>query len=496
MSTTKTWPGGGTAVSPTSYSIPAAGELNWAALSDFLNALGDGAQSTTFQKFAIRKATSSPVTVSATTDCVIVTDLTVPGAVTVNLPAGANKQVFIIADGKGDAATNNITINRNGTDTIAGATSVVLNANKEFIFLAFNSGDTDWKIIARGNGQTAFVNPMTTAGDLIIGGASGVAKRLAAGSSNTVLTSAGAADEVWKLLVDANIDAAAAITGSKIVSASGSVSGVVTTGSQTFAGTKTFDAIVCVGDLTVDTNTLYVDSANNRVGVGTTSFTSPTSGTNKFEVRGTTSPRAVLSDTATGNPGWELWSNSNAKSIWVWNESAVAVEIYNGNVSTGTPRIQMRSDASTRFNGGIALGTGSTISEYVEWTSVAYSSGNFTSSNVGAWTVDSGDQTVFKYKIVGRTMYLDIVLNNTSLSGVSNSLSIALPASKTAAVETRGHLAYVDANVAGNTIVDAFWDVQAAGTTIRLQRAGTSGTPWAVVTNQLTLYISAAFEIS
>lgn len=152
MSTTTTWPGGATDASPTAYTIPASGELNWAALSNFLNVLATSAQSTTAQKWGVRKATASPVTVSATADCVIACQLTVPAAVAVNLPAGANKQVFCVVDATGDAATNNITINRNGSDTIAGATSLVLSGNREAVILCFNSGDTDWKIVSRTSG--------------------------------------------------------------------------------------------------------------------------------------------------------------------------------------------------------------------------------------------------------------------------------------------------------------------------------------------------------
>ena len=36
-------------------------------------------------------------------------------------------------------------------------------------------------------------------------------------------------------------------------------------------GTDAIDALTVTGNLTVDTNTLHVDAANNRVGVGTTS---------------------------------------------------------------------------------------------------------------------------------------------------------------------------------------------------------------------------------
>jgi len=59
------------------------------------------------------------------------------------------------------------------------------------------------------------------------------------------------------------------------------------TAGDTFTGAVTFDAAVTVnstatitGDLTVDTDTLFVDASTNRVGIGTTNFTS------KFHVGG------------------------------------------------------------------------------------------------------------------------------------------------------------------------------------------------------------------
>lgn len=156
MSTSKTWPGGSTGATPTTYSLPAAGERNWAALSNFLNALADGAQSTTFQKFAIRKPTTTPVTVSST-DCVIVTDMATPSAVTVNLPTGANKQVYFLVDGNFDAQTYNVTINAAVGNTIGGAASYVLSGNGESVAIIFDSSDNDWKIFARSrSGVTGF----------------------------------------------------------------------------------------------------------------------------------------------------------------------------------------------------------------------------------------------------------------------------------------------------------------------------------------------------
>jgi len=142
MPISKQWPSGGTNPVVTSYNIPLNNELNWTQLSSFLQALADSAQGTSFQKFAARVAVTTPIAVSATTDCVVVSNLTVAGAVAVTLPAGAAKQVFIIVDGKGDAATNNITITPNGAETIRGAATLVLANNYTGVVLVFSG--TNW----------------------------------------------------------------------------------------------------------------------------------------------------------------------------------------------------------------------------------------------------------------------------------------------------------------------------------------------------------------
>lgn len=148
MTITKTFPSGTANPTPQSFNIPEAGEKNWSSLTNFLSALADGTQSTTFQKIAIRQATTTPVTV-ATNDCLVAVKLAAPGAVAVNLPAGAAKQVFYIYDETGDAATNNITINRNGTDTIEGANSLVVSTNKELVGLCYDATSSDWKVFLR-----------------------------------------------------------------------------------------------------------------------------------------------------------------------------------------------------------------------------------------------------------------------------------------------------------------------------------------------------------
>lgn len=136
----------------TSYSIPEVGEFNWQALTSFLADLADFAQATTFQKIAIRVATTSPITVSGANDCIVVSNLGVAGPVAVTLPAGSTKQLFFIVDGKGDAATNNITVTP-AAGNINGAASYVINVNKAAIGFIYDG--TQWTVFAEFGNTTS-----------------------------------------------------------------------------------------------------------------------------------------------------------------------------------------------------------------------------------------------------------------------------------------------------------------------------------------------------
>lgn len=164
MPVNKQWPSGAVNATPTTYEIPLNNELNWTQLSAFIQSIADSAQSTTFQKMRVRVVTASPDTINAAQDCII--GVNVAGAAVVNLPAGAEKQVFFIFDSSGAAGTNNITINPNGVETIRGAASFVLNKNYQGIAVAFTG--TNWQVfgpfITPGNVTDAdFSGVLTTA---------------------------------------------------------------------------------------------------------------------------------------------------------------------------------------------------------------------------------------------------------------------------------------------------------------------------------------------
>jgi hypothetical protein len=128
----------------TNYSIPESGETGWMSLTDFLVDLASNAQTTNKQFLATRISTVATTVVSAATDCVL--GINYAGAATVNLPAGVANQIFFIGDESGNAATNNITLIPNGTNTINGTSSFVISNNKQKIIIVFYQGD--WKLIS------------------------------------------------------------------------------------------------------------------------------------------------------------------------------------------------------------------------------------------------------------------------------------------------------------------------------------------------------------
>ena len=88
-----------------------------------------------------RVGVTSPIVVDAATDYIALSNMTVAGAVQVDLPAGINGQVVIIKDAKGDAAANNITVNVNGADLFEDGTILqTINTNFVFLRVVFNTG--------------------------------------------------------------------------------------------------------------------------------------------------------------------------------------------------------------------------------------------------------------------------------------------------------------------------------------------------------------------
>jgi hypothetical protein len=101
-----TWPGGVENVPASPYVMPALDDLNWfTQVNGFLEALGTGAQGTTFQRFSVELVAASPYTVSDTS-CVVANSV---DARTINLPAGSAKRVLFISNNSAVPITTTIT---------------------------------------------------------------------------------------------------------------------------------------------------------------------------------------------------------------------------------------------------------------------------------------------------------------------------------------------------------------------------------------------------
>jgi hypothetical protein len=322
MAISVTWDG-------TTYSIPQSGEINWPSLTNFLVALGNKAAVADEMKQSIRKATVSPVTISDTADFAVVTDLTVPGPVSVTLPLGVNGRIFAIVDGKADAATNNITISSVGSETIKGQATLVMNKDRQVVWLQYNAGDSDWKLIN-------YMIPPGQVRDADISGTISTAGKVS-GSAITSGTIGGTT--------------AINTSGNIVTSGQAILTGGVTLGNESADGLVINSGSVDIpNNLSFDFGTLYIDAANNRVGVGSGSPTVEldVAGT----VKGTTVQGATVNAGALNASGNTALGDASSDVLTI---NGTAVTLPNGlNFDSNTLVIDA---ANNRVGVGIAAPT-------------------------------------------------------------------------------------------------------------------------------------------
>jgi hypothetical protein len=87
--------------------------------------------------------------------------------------------------------------------------------------------------------QTGLTNPMTSVGDIIVGGTAGAATRLAIGASGTVLK--GGTTPAWASIVNADVSASAAIAYSKLSLSASIVNADIATAAATTLGLNIYD---------------------------------------------------------------------------------------------------------------------------------------------------------------------------------------------------------------------------------------------------------------
>jgi hypothetical protein len=105
------------------------------------------------------------------------------------------------------------------------------------------------------------------------------------------------------------------------------------------------------------------------------------------------------------------------------------------------------------------------LQSMVQYSPVAYASGNFTGSSSMTWTVSSGGQVTYSYAILGRLMIVFFTITGTVGGTVSTSLQIAIPAGKTALATVVNGCSVLNNSVwsqsacqvnAGGTVIEVF----------------------------------------
>ena len=138
------------------------------------------------------------------------------------------------------------------------------------------------------------------------------------------------------------------------------------------AGIDVTGAITGTGDMTIDTNTLHVDSSNNRVGIGTTSPT------HMLDISGS-NPILALNDTDTTNDRFRL----------TYNGGSTQLQVDPNNVRSGS-HLLVAVDGSERMriNSSGHVGIGTTSPSYrlsVEAASGTDVTALFKSDDANAW---------------------------------------------------------------------------------------------------------------
>lgn len=125
------------------------------------------------------------------------------------IAAYAQGQIFVFEAGGANTGAATLDVDSVGAKAIVKNFNAALVANDikagQIVMVAYEASADNFQMLSNlGNADAGFANPMTTQGDIIRGGASGAAERLAAGTLNQVLIH-DTADALWGQVATAGL---------------------------------------------------------------------------------------------------------------------------------------------------------------------------------------------------------------------------------------------------------------------------------------------------
>lgn len=124
------------------------------------------------------------------------------------------------------------------------------------------------------------------------------------------------------------------------------------------------------------------------------------------------------------------------------------------------------------------------------WTSVAHAGGNFTVPS-GSITIASGDQETFRYKRIGKTLFVQLSIASGTISGTPAYIEVLIPGSYTSAAAAQyGSYWYQD----NATQASGFALIPSGSTKIRFYKESSGN--WQTQTDLLFIRACLAFEVA
>lgn len=108
------------------------------------------------------------------------------------------------------------------------------------------------------------------------------------------------------------------------------------------------------------------------------------------------------------------------------------------------------------------------LSQIGRWKDVEYLASNFRGKGSMAWTVGRDDHITFQYMVIGKTMWLSLYLDTTTVGGtLNNALNVLIPGGYVPAKKVQTPVTLYD----NNTYADAFARVTAGSNLLEIARA-------------------------